>query len=94
MKRLQTTAILIATLLLAACTTFRPRLGMSYNEWRDNWARSFNNWTPPRMVAAQGDEEVWTFGDGVYYYFVDGSLVKMDQGQLMQQRIQVEVKKD
>ena len=43
------------------------------------------------MIRAEGNVEVWTTGDGMFLYFENGILVKVDQGQLRQQRVQVEV---
>ncbi len=43
------------------------------------------------MVVAREGTEVWTLGDGVFVYFENRRLVKVDPGQLMQQRYKIEI---
>jgi len=42
------------------------------------------------MVAARDDWEVWR-SSNTFYYFKDGKLDHIDQGQMMQERFQIEV---
>ena len=79
-----------ALFILSACASYQPRLGMTYDQWRSHWLSS-NNWGSPKLVAAQGGMEAWTLGDGVYLYFQDGRLSKLDQGQLYKQRMEIEI---
>jgi|ETNmetMinimDraft_16_1059900.scaffolds.fasta_scaffold46308_2 hypothetical protein len=88
--------ILTLIVFLMGCAEFHPRLGMTYDDWLGNKNASFEYVShKPKMVGAEGNMEVWTltengFETGVYYYFEHGQLVKIDQGQLKQERMQLE----
>lgn len=85
-------AFLVATtFLLVGCAVYQPRIGMTYDEWRRSvdWKEVQNI----KIVAAKEGMQVWTLDDGVFLYFENGRLVKVDQGELMQRRYQIEIRR-
>jgi len=62
---------------------------MSYQDWRHQWEYS-SNWAVPRLVGAKGSIQVYDLG-GTFYYFDNGYLSQIDQGQMAQRRLQIEV---
>jgi hypothetical protein len=82
---------------------YHPRIGMTYDDWLKHLDLSDGRSLGQEiMVGAEGDTEVWTLigydyvnhresPTGIFYYFEHGQLVKIDQGQLMQQRTQLEI---
>lgn len=80
----------VSVIIIASCAAYQPRLGMTYQEWYNHWGGS-NNWGVPRLVSAQENIEVWTLDDGVFLYFQDNRLFKVNQGQLFQERNQLEI---
>lgn len=79
--------ILVLALLLTGCA-FAPELGTSEQEFRSKavWYSAEDY----RFVAAQGDTRVYQL-NGVFYYFVNGALDRVDQGQLYQERLEVTI---
>ena len=82
--------LLVLMLFLSAFSGFgcqslglSPKVGMTKNQWA--WRTLVGD-----LVTAQDGWEVWKSG-GAFYYFKDGRLDHIDQGQLMQQRFQLEV---
>jgi hypothetical protein len=72
-------SILLSLVLLAACVAWNPQIGMSYSEFQDHWNQS-DNMDSPRLVADDGETRVYET-NGAFYYFVDGRLELIDQGQ-------------
>ena len=60
-----------------------PKVGMSKKQW-------LRQTLVGDLVKADGDWEVWKSGNQ-FYYFKAGVLDHIDQGQLMQERYQVEI---
>ena len=79
-------------------------IGMSFKEW-DKLGMSFKEWDKQChwgmyrqsiLVWAEGNLEVYTcqtLMPDLFYYFEDGILVRVDQGQHYKRRIAVEIKK-
>lgn len=80
------------TLLLVGCAVWKPSLGMSVAEFDSMCFKSGVSYQS-QVVQAQDNYEIRVCG-GVtnFYYFVNGKLVRIDQGQLPKQRYQIEVK--
>lgn len=78
---------LFLVLLLTGCT-FAPDIGITEQEFRNQFR--FSATDDLRFVGAQDNVRVFETND-VFYYFVDGRLDRVDQGQLYQQRIEVTV---
>lgn len=76
---------------LAGCALWRPHLGMTTNDF-DSMCRKSGLSYQSRIVQAEGNKESRSCGAAKYYYFVDGKLVRIDQGQLPLQRIELIVK--
>ena len=87
-------AVLVA-LSLSGCASmisFNPQPGMSFDEWKSTAARSFRG--VPELVAMKGNVAVYNLPNSkqtnTFYWFEDGHLTQVVQGQLPQIRYQVE----
>ena len=74
--------------------THALQLGMSFKEWdkQCHWGM----YRQSILVWAEGNLEVYTcqtLTPDAFYYFEDGILVRVDQGQHYKRRIAVEIKK-
>lgn len=77
-------AVVFAGLVLMGCQSMMaPQIGLTKTQW-------MRRTLVADLVSAQGNVEVYRSGN-TFYYFKDGKLDSIDQGQLMQQRYQVEV---
>lgn len=84
--------VLISLLLLSTgCASYNPYIGQPFNQWKNQ--ADLGTMSIPKMVLAEGSVQAWTLGDGVFYYFRDGVMYKVDQGAGAQQRLQIEVLK-
>jgi len=83
MRARQLMVVLSCILCLGCQSVFAPKIGMT----REQWMRRT---LVGDMVSAKEGWEVWKSGRA-FYYFKDGKLDHIDQGQLMQERFQVEV---
>ena len=80
----KTMVVLSVSLALVGCQSMMaPQIGMTKTQW-------FHRTLVADLVSAEGNEEVYRSGD-TFYYFKDGKLDRIDQGQSRQQRYQVEV---
>ena len=70
-------------LLISACVSWEPRIGMTYQEFRNTWATS-DNWDQIRFVGANGAWRSYET-DGTFYYFENHVLRRADQGQFFEQ---------
>ncbi len=86
--------LLAASLIigLTACSSWNPNLGMTASDFDSMCFKSGLSYKSS-IVQAEGDREVRVCGAARYYYFNNGRLVKIDQGELPQQRIKIEVNK-
>jgi hypothetical protein len=76
---------------LAACPGFQPRIGMTLEDWRNECR--IKNLSSGQLVRAERDIEVYYCDNvNVFHYFKDGILVRIDQGQLPKQQIELEIK--
>lgn len=82
--------LLALLIVLAGCASFQPRIGMTIDEWKSECR--VKNWTNGTLVRAEGDMEVYYCDNvNVFYYFKDGTLVRIDQGKLPKQEIELEI---
>jgi len=90
MKRL---LIFISFSGLSACAIWNPKIGMSTEEFDSMCFKSGLSYKS-QIVEAEGVKEVRVCGSGNnrFYYFNNDKLIRIDQGYLPQQRIQIEVK--
>jgi hypothetical protein len=90
MKNLSVLMALLISLTTYGCS-FKPHLGMSFEKW-DKQCASIN-YQGGYLVEAEGNLEVYNCETrDVFFYFRGGILIKMDQGQLYKERIEVEIK--
>lgn len=76
---------------LTACVSFQPRIGMTIEEWKSECR--IKNLSEGHLVRAEDNIEVYYCDNvNVFHYFEDGRLVKIDQGELPKQKIELEVK--
>jgi hypothetical protein len=87
-------AILIALFLTncASMVSFNPQPGMSFDEWKNSAARSFRGL--PELVGLKGKTSVYYLpaskNKNVFYWFENGYLTQVTQGELPQIRYQIE----
>tara|TARA_R110001592_G_C12949364_1_gene731210 strand:+ start:107 stop:370 length:264 start_codon:yes stop_codon:yes gene_type:complete len=81
--------IVMAALVLGGCVAWNPQLGMTYPEFQEHWDVS-DNLDSPRLVADDGTTRVYET-DNIFYYFVDGQLDRIDQGQRFEKRVRVTI---
>lgn len=74
---------IIAISITGCMSTFGPQLGMSEKQW-------LHRTLIADIVYMKGNVKAYR-SSGAYYYFVDGSLVKIDEGMIPPQKIQMEV---
>ncbi|PTY07067.1 hypothetical protein DB347_09565 [Opitutaceae bacterium EW11] len=77
-------SLLVAAMLVAGCqSTFAPKIGMTEKHW-------LHTTLIADLAYMEGNVKAYR-SSGTYYYFVDGVLVKIDQGMLPAQTIRMEV---
>ena len=77
--------LLILSLMTTAClSSFKPQLGMT----EKHWLRT----TFIADIAYMKDNITAYRSGGAYYYFKDGLLVKIDEGMLPPQQINMDIK--
>ena len=83
-------SIFALSIILIACASFEPRLGMSLGELRSMTAKSFNG--SLELISADGSRSVYRVSDrrDVVYVFEKNRLVGVEQAQRTQIRYQVE----
>lgn len=77
MKKAPLAALLL--LMLTACGTFTPQIGMLEKKWLKNTVSS-------DLVYIEGNVKAYR-SSGSYYYFKDGSLAKVTQSLLPADKI-------
>jgi len=84
--------LLLICAVLSGCAGFQPRIGMSVSQYKSECRAT--NWTNAKLVRAEGDVEVY-YCDNVYIYsyFKNGRLVRVDQGRLPKQEIELNINK-
>jgi hypothetical protein len=85
----------LSVLTLVGCAgmiTFNPKPGMSFEDWKRDAARSFRG--IPELVGLKGNTSVYYLpasnNKNVFYWFENGQLSQVTQGQLPQVRLQIE----
>ena len=87
MKITSTIFMAIIVVAMAGCqSTFGPHIGMTESQW-------LHRTLIADVVYMEGDIKAYK-SNGVYYYFVDGMLTKIDQGMIPSKRILMEMKTD
>jgi|SRR6516225_1223861 hypothetical protein len=87
-------AVLVAVCLsnCASMTTFNPQSGMSFKDWERSAALSFRG--RPELVGLKGTTSVYYLPTSnehnTFYWFENGYLSQVTQGQLPQIRYQIE----
>lgn len=77
-------AIVLVCIFCVGCqSVFAPKIGMAEKQW-------LRRTLIGDLAYQDANWRVWKSGN-TFYYFRDGKLDHVDQGQLMQQRFQVEV---
>jgi len=72
--------ILIMISLSGCKATLTPKIGMTRSEWLERT-------TIADQVSLKDDWEVW-WSEGKYYYFRNGRLDHIDEGQLLKERFE------
>ena len=87
MKLQHLTSALTAALLLVGCqSTFGPQIGMTEKQW-------LRRTLIADVAYMEGSVKAYR-SNGTYYYFRDGVLVKVDQGMIPAQKIEMEIRSD
>jgi hypothetical protein len=77
---------------LTSCSTWNPNLGMTTSDFDSMCFKSGLSYKSS-IVQAEGNKEVRVCGGSrSFYYFDNGKLIRIDQGQLPQQRLNIEIK--
>jgi len=87
--------ITFSVVLLIACGTMQPYIGMTFNDLYGQVARADCGWL--ELVLGKGDILVYHVAlsnpgcnQKIYYYFQDDQLVNIDQGKLYEQQYRIE----
>ncbi|MCG2750384.1 MAG: SHOCT domain-containing protein [Desulfobacteraceae bacterium] len=75
---------IIAISITGCMSTFGPKIGISEKQW-------LHRTLIADIVYMEGNIKAYR-SSGAYYYFVDDTLVKIDEGMIPPQKIQMEVK--
>jgi hypothetical protein len=79
-------------LMLIGCAGFNPQSGMSYDEWKNSAGLSFRG--VPELVGMKDNITVYKLplpqNNNTFYWFKDGRLIQVTQGELPQIRLQIE----
>lgn len=77
----------VGGLFLSACqSTFGPHIGMTEKQW-------LHRTLVGDLVYMEGSVKAYRSG-GAYYYFKDGVLVKIDQGIIPAQKIEMDIRSE
>lgn len=77
---------------LTACTSFQPRIGMTLEDWKNECR--VKNLSDGHLVRAENNIEIYYCDNvNVFHYFENRILVRIDQGQLPKQQIELEIKR-
>lgn len=80
-------SIVLCVLVLTGCqSTFGPQIGMTEKQW-------LHRTLIGDLVYMEGSVKAYRSG-GAYYYFKDGVLVKIDQGIIPAQKIEMEIRSE
>lgn len=75
---------------IAGCAGFQPKIGMTLDEWKSECRTK--NWSNGTLVRAEDGVEVYYCDNvNIFHYFKDGKLVRIDQGKLPKQEIDLKV---
>ena len=88
-RRLMLSVILC--LGVVGCANFAPKQGMSFTNFKHMTAKSFNG--HPEMVRMVDETTVYNIphkDKNVFYWFENDRLIRVTQGELPQQRYQIE----
>lgn len=88
--KLLSVVYVVALILVCCATHFRPYVGMREKDFIQHYRMVY--WNDPVMSYADDEIKIYTLGHKQYYYFEDGRLFKIDQGELQQERREFDVK--
>ena len=81
---MQIIAALLLSILLSSCvSTFGPKIGMTEKHW-------LHTTLIADIVYMEGNVKAYR-SNGAYYYFKDGILVKIDEGMVPAQQINMDI---
>ncbi len=83
MKSTRPALILVGLALIGCQSTFGPKLGMTEKQWMRSTLIA-------DVAYMEGGIKAYR-SNGAYYYFKDGILVKVDQGMIPPQKIEMEI---
>ena len=87
MKSKLASLIVIAAISSTGCqSTFGPKIGMTEKQW-------LHRTLIADVAYMEGSVKAYKSG-GAYYYFRDGILVKIDQGMIPAQKIELDVRSE
>lgn len=76
--------ILLASVVLSACmSTFGPKIGMTEKQWLRTTLIADTAYMEGNVIAYRSN--------GAYYYFKNGILVKIDEGMIPAQQINMDI---
>jgi hypothetical protein len=95
--------LVLSVFMLSACgTPLQPRIGMPYDQFKKQvtlgtaWGGA--GCSGVEMIVAEGDMTAYRVKSeggncprGVFYYFQNDKLVRIDQGELYQQRYKIDI---
>jgi hypothetical protein len=85
--------VLVLALWVAGCATYNPQSGMTFEEWKISAARTFQG--GPELVGMKGSVSVYRLtgmtNQNTFYWFDNGRLYQVTQGELPQVRYQIEM---
>ena len=84
-KTMQLVPLLLMSVLLSSCmSTFGPKIGMTEKHWLRTTLIADSAYMEGNVTAYRSN--------GAYYYFKDGILVKIDEGMIPAQQINMDIK--
>lgn len=87
MKHQLSLFVFVSGLALSGCqSTFGPQIGMTEKQW-------LRRTLIADVAYMEGGVKAYRSG-GTYYYFKDGILVKVDQGMIPAQKIEMEIRSE
>jgi hypothetical protein len=87
MKPTLSILVIICVFVLSGCqSTFGPQIGMTEKQW-------LHRTLVGDLAYMEGSVKAYRSG-GAYYYFKDGILVKIDQGMIPAQKIEMEIRSE
>lgn len=84
--------VLVLALWVAGCA-FNPQPGMTFDQWKTSAGGAFKG--APELIGMKGSVSVYRFpasgNQNTFYWFDNGRLYQVTQGELPQIRYQIEM---